>query len=77
MDMMVEDHRVAGVVERIGPVTSKSMRVVRDDLDIEVRLDDGRHVDIRTLKKNNPHVGDKVQITEHRHATGRTTYSWN
>jgi hypothetical protein len=28
------------------------------------------------LKTSNPHVGDHVQITEHRHRTGRMNYSW-
>jgi hypothetical protein len=76
LDMMVENHRVAGVIDRIGPVTSKSMKVVRDDLDVGVRLTDGRHVEVVTLKKNDPHVGDKVEVTEHIHATGRRTFTW-
>jgi hypothetical protein len=28
------------------------------------------------LRTTDPHVGDHVQITEHRHETGRVTYSW-
>lgn len=76
LDMMVENHRIAGVVDRLGPVTSKSMRVVRDDLDVGVRLVDGRHVDVLAMKKSEPHIGDKIEVTEHVHATGRRTYSW-
>jgi hypothetical protein len=39
-------------------------------------LDSGRRVNVLVLKTTDPHVGDHVQITEHRHHTGRVTYSW-
>ena len=36
----------------------------------------GRRVTVMVLKKTDPHVGDNVQITEHRHRTGRVNYTW-
>ena len=36
----------------------------------------GHRVNVMVLKTTNPQVGDHVQITEHRHRTGRMTYSW-
>jgi hypothetical protein len=42
-----------------------------------VALDSGgRRVSVMALKTTDPHVGDHVEITEHRHHTGRITYSW-
>jgi hypothetical protein len=28
------------------------------------------------LKTSNPTIGEKVEITEHRHRTGRVQYTW-
>jgi hypothetical protein len=39
-------------------------------------LDSGKRVNVLVLKTSHPHIGDHVQIAEHRHHTGRITYSW-
>jgi hypothetical protein len=43
---------------------------------VDVELDDGRHVTVIALKTTDPHVGDHVLVSEHRHRTGRVTFTW-
>lgn len=73
LDSMVEDHRVAGRVERISVPVSKS---AQQAVAVDVVLDDGRHTQVLALKEHEPHVGDHIDITEHRHATGRVTFTY-
>jgi hypothetical protein len=71
LDATVEDHRVQGRVERVSiPNLKTAVRTVA------VLLDDGRHVQVIALKVQEPHVGDRVAVTEHRHGTGRVTFTW-
>lgn len=76
LDATVETHQLAGVVETVGPVVGRSIRANEEGLSVDVKLGDGRLVHIMALKKTDPHVGDRVQIAEHVHGTGRVTYSW-
>lgn len=76
LDASVETHRVAGVVEGVGPIVGANPHVAEQGLAVDVMLDDGRHVHVTTLKTTDPHVGDRVHIAEHVHGTGRVTYSW-
>jgi hypothetical protein len=73
LDAGVEDHRLAGRVERVSVPNSKS---ASQGVAVDVVLDDGRHVQVLASKKNEPHVGDRIEITEHRHGTGRVTFTW-
>jgi hypothetical protein len=47
----------------------------RKDSALEAALDGGRRVIVMAMQTTDPHVGDHVEITEHRHRTGRVT-SW-
>jgi len=73
LDAAVEDRRVSGTVEHVGVLNSKDAARA---LAVDVRLDDGRHVTVIALKTRNPHVGDHVTVSEHRHRSGRVTYTW-
>ena len=76
-DTHIDNVRVPGTVVAVGPLNVKSTQMVESGLSVDVALDGGgRRVTVLVLKKTDPHVGDHVQITEHRHHSGRTTYSW-
>jgi hypothetical protein len=76
-ETQVENIRVPGTVLSVGPVHARNTMLIQNDLSVDVALENGRHVRVLALKSTDPHVGDHVQITEHRHRTGRVTYSWN
>lgn len=75
-DAHVDNVRVAGTVVSVGPLNVNSTKMVESGLSVDVALASGRRVTVLALKTSDPHVGDHVEITEHRHHTGRTTYSW-
>ena len=75
-DAHVDRIRVAGTVESVKPLNTNSTKLVENGLSVDVKLDSGGHVTVMALKTTDPHVGDHVEITEHRHRTGRVTYSW-
>jgi hypothetical protein len=50
--------------------------MIENGLSVDVALEDGRHVHVLALKTTDPHVGDRVEIAELVHGTGRVTYSW-
>lgn len=76
LDATVETRHVPGVVQAIGPLVGGSIRASEEGLAVDVKLDDGRLVHVTALKRTDPHVGDRVEIAEHVHGTGRVTYSW-
>lgn len=76
LDASVETHKVAGVIEAVGPIVGASARDTERGLAVDILLDGGRHVHVTTLKTADPHVGDRVEIAEHVHGSGRVTYSW-
>lgn len=76
LDATVETHQVPGVVAAVGPLVAKSTKAIEEGLSVDVKLDDGRLVHVMAYKKTDPHIGDHVQVAEHRHGTGRVTYSW-
>ena len=75
-DSHVENVRVPGTVVHIGPLNTTNTSMIENGLSVDVALDNGRRVNVMVLKTTNPHVGDHVEITEHRHRTGRVMYSW-
>lgn len=75
-DARVDNVRVPGTVVAVGPLNIKSTKMVEAGLSVDVALDSGRRVNVMVLKTSDPHIGDHVQITEHRHRTGRITYTW-
>lgn len=66
--------RLAGTIES---VTTPAQKGAQDGLDVGVKLDDGRRVRVLTLRSREPHVGDHIEVTEHRHLTGRTTFTYH
>ena len=75
-DAHVENVRVPGTVVSIGPLNTTNTQAIENGLSVDVALENGHRVNVMVLKSTNPHVGDHVQITEHRHRTGRMNYSW-
>mgnify|MGYP000445102140 CR=1 FL=1 len=75
-DARVENVRVPATVTNVGPLNIKNTRLIEEGLAVEVALDSGRRVNVMAMKTTDPHVGDHIEITEHRHHTGRVTYSW-
>ncbi|MEI9900540.1 MAG: hypothetical protein WDN31_10940 [Hyphomicrobium sp.] len=77
MDGRVDNVRVPATVTSVGPLNIKNTQLVEEGLSVQVALDDGgRLVSVMAMKTTDPHVGDHIEITEHRHHTGRITYSW-
>jgi hypothetical protein len=64
------------VVSYIGPLSGTSMKTIEEGLAVDVKLDDGRVVHVMALKTSEPHVGDRVEVAEHVHGSGRVTFSW-
>jgi hypothetical protein len=75
-DAHVDNVRVPAIVVSIGPLNTTNTQAIENGLSVDVALENGHRVNVMVLKTTDPHVGDKVQITEHRHRTGRLTYSW-
>ena len=75
-DAHIDNVRVPATVVSVGPLNTTSTKMVENGLSVDVKLDGGKRVNVLVLKTTDPHVGDHVQITEHRHHTGRLTYSW-
>jgi hypothetical protein len=75
-DAHIDNVRVPATVVAVGPLNTTNTKMVENGLSVDVALDSGRRVNVLVLKTTDPHVGDHVQITEHRHHTGRVTYSW-
>lgn len=64
--------KVTGTIDNVHTFAGKG---AMDGLEIGVRLDDGRHVTVLASKSRDPHVGDHIEVTEHRHLSGRTTFT--
>ena len=72
-DHDVENVRVPATVTSVRPLAAKS---ATPGLTVDVSLADGRIIELTVNQITDPKVGANVEITEHRHATGRRTYSW-
>jgi hypothetical protein len=75
-DAHIDNVRVPATVLSVGPLNTTNTQAIENGLSVDVALDNGRRATVWVLKKTDPHVGDHVEITEHRHRTGRVTYSW-
>jgi hypothetical protein len=76
LDASVETRHVPGVVQTIAALNGSNTKSIEEGLAVDVKLDDGRLAHVMVLKTSEPHVGDHVEIAEHIHGTGRTTFSW-
>lgn len=77
LDMAVDNTQVAGVVETVDPLVAPASpgTAPAQGLTVGVKLDDGRHVRVIAKKEREPHVGDRIDVVEHHHHTGRVTHS--
>ncbi len=75
-DAHVDKLRVPGTILSVGPLNTTNTQAIENGLSVDIALENGRRVNVWVLKTTEPHVGDHVQITEHRHRTGRVSYSW-
>jgi hypothetical protein len=75
-DAHVDNVRVPATIVSIGPLNTTNTQAIENGLSVDVALENGHRVNVMVLRTSAPHIGDKVQITEHRHHTGRLTYSW-
>jgi len=65
--------RVSGTIADVHTFAGKG---AIDGLEVAVTLDDGRRVKVLANRTRDPHVGDHIEVTEHRHLTGRTTFTY-
>jgi hypothetical protein len=73
LDLMVTNSNVSGTIERIEPYVAKHSAA--NAVTIAIKLDDGRRIIVIEETSRHPRIGDRVEIAEHRHATGRVTHS--
>jgi hypothetical protein len=76
LDASVQNRHVKGVIETVEPAAGMSSQVVETALSVQVKLDDGRQAKVLALKTSEPKVGQPVEITEHIHGSGRSTFTW-
>jgi hypothetical protein len=72
-DLQVTNKQVTGVVTEIDPLVSKTNAA--DGETVRVKLDDGPTVNVLAYKSRNLKVGDKIDVVQHHHATGRVTHT--
>jgi hypothetical protein len=75
-DAIVENKRVSGVITELEAPAGMSTQVVEPSVYASIKLDDGRKARVLVMKSTNPAVGNHIEIAEHVHGTGRSTYSW-
>jgi hypothetical protein len=73
LDLKVDNKDVPGTVTDIEPLVSKQDSA--DGENVIVRLDDGQLIRVLAYKSRGIKVGDKIQVVEHHHATGRVTHT--
>lgn len=73
LDLAVSNTDVQGTVTDIEPLVSKQNSA--DGENVIVRLDAGSLVRVLAYKSRGIKVGDKIQVVEHHHATGRVTHT--
>jgi hypothetical protein len=78
LDAHMENKRVAGIVQKVGPLNMPGMstQAIEQSLGVDVKLGDGRTVHVAVLKSSQPAEGQAVEVTEHIHGSGRSTFSW-
>jgi hypothetical protein len=73
LDLTVENKNIGGTITDIEPLVSK--QDAADGENVIVRLVDGQLVRVLAYKSRNLKVGDKIDVVEHHHATGRVTHT--
>ena len=73
-DSAVQLVRVPATVTAVRPAATKGAAAT--GLLVDVKIADGKIIELLVNQITDPKVGQQVEITEHRHATGRKTHSW-
>lgn len=73
LDFQDTKTRVPATVESIDALVSKQNAA--DGLNVEAKLDSGQHVRVIMEKSHEPKIGDRIEVTEHHHGSGRITYT--
>ncbi len=76
LDLMVTDVRIPATVETLAPLVSKTSGAAATGVNVGVVLENGSHVRVIAEKTHAPAIGARIEITEHRHATGRITHTF-
>lgn len=76
LDATVQNRRVKGVIATVEPAAGMNSQTVETALSVAVKLSDGRQAKVLALKTSEPVPGQAVEITEHIHGSGRSTFSW-
>ena len=76
LDATVTNKQVAGTITELAPPAGMSTVVVETALMATLKLDDGRRAQVLVNKASHAEVGQKVEIAEHVHGSGRSTFSW-
>jgi len=73
LDATVDEKELSGTVDEVERfVPSKGGP---EGWRVGVKLSDGRRVNILAGKDNEKHAGEPIQVTEHHHHTGRSTFT--
>lgn len=73
LDVQVSNTDVNGTVTDIEPLVSKTNAA--DGETVLVRLDGGQLIRVLAYKSRGIKIGDRIQVVEHHHATGRVTHT--
>lgn len=75
LDATITDADVAGTIIGIDPLVTKNSVAEATGETVHVKLDTGPRIDVLALKSRHLKAGDRIQVVEHRHATGRITHT--
>ncbi|MFA5955034.1 hypothetical protein [Hyphomicrobium sp.] len=73
LDLKVDNKDVGGTVTDLEPLVSKQDSA--DGENVIVRLADGQLIRVLAYKSRGLKIGDKIDVVEHHHATGRVTHT--
>lgn len=74
LDLQDTKTHVPGTVASVDALVSKQNPA--DGLNVEVKLDGGQHVRVIMEKTREPKIGDRIELTEHHHGSGRVTHTF-
>jgi hypothetical protein len=74
LDLKVDNTEVEGTVREIEPLVAKGNSAAKGE-NVIVKLDHGPLIRILADKSRGLKIGDKIEVVEHHHATGRVTHS--
>jgi hypothetical protein len=75
LDSAVTNSQVAGTITGIDPLVTKSSVAEANGETVHVKLDNGPLVNVLALKSRHLMTGDRIQVVEHHHGSGRVTHT--